>query len=73
MMQQKYKELQSYRAHKKIHPSFVEIGVPENDHEEGDQNPFGKIKIKRPEHTWNENSNRRRLNLLINSANKSQS
>jgi Leucine-rich repeat (LRR) protein len=57
MMQKKYKELQSSRAHKKIHPSFVEKGVPENDHEEGDQNPLGKIKIKRPEHLWNENLN----------------
>ena len=36
MMQQKYKELQLSKAHKKIHPSFVEIGVPENDHQEGE-------------------------------------
>ena len=47
--------------------------VPENDHEEGEQNSLGKLKIKRPEHLWNENSNRRRFNLLINSVNKSQS
>jgi hypothetical protein len=73
MMQQKYKELQSSRAHKTIHPSLIEIGVPENDHEEGDQNSLGKIRIKRPEHLWNENSNRRRFSLLINSVNKSQS
>jgi len=73
MMQQKYKELQSSRTHKTIHPSLIEIRVPENDHEEGGQNPLGKIKIKRPEHLWNENSNRRRFNLLINSVNKSQS
>jgi hypothetical protein len=72
-LQQKYKELQSSKPHKKIRPSFVEIGAPENDHEEEEQNPFGKIKIKRPEHLWNENSNRRRFNLLINSVNKSQS
>jgi hypothetical protein len=34
MMQLKYKELQTSRAHKTIHPSFIEIRVPENDHEE---------------------------------------
>ena len=56
-----------------MHPSFVEIRVSENDHEEGEQNPLDKIKIKRPEHLWNENSNRRRFNLLLNSVNKSQS
>jgi hypothetical protein len=42
MMQQKYKELQSNKALKTIHPSIVEIRVPENDHEEVEQNPFGK-------------------------------
>jgi hypothetical protein len=73
MMQNKYKELQSSKANKTIHPSFVEIRVPENDHEEGEQNSLDKIKIERPEHLWNENSNRRRFNLLINSVNKSQS
>ncbi len=72
-MQQKYKELHSSQPHKKIRPNFVEIGVPENDHEEVEQNPLGKIIIKRPEHLWNENSKRRRFNLLINSVNKSQS
>jgi hypothetical protein len=39
MMQQKYKELQSNKALKTIHPSIVEIRVPENDHEEVEQNP----------------------------------
>jgi hypothetical protein len=74
MMQNKYKELQSSKANKTIHQSFVEIRVPENDREEeGEQNPLDKIKIKIPEHLWNENSNRRRFNLLINSVNKSQS
>jgi hypothetical protein len=69
-LQQKYKELQSSRAHKTIHPSFVEIRAPENGHEEGEQNPRrSKIQIERPEHLWNENSNRRRFNLLINSNN----
>jgi insulin-like growth factor-binding protein complex acid labile subunit len=74
MMQNKHKELQSSKANKTIHQSFVEIRVPENDREEeGEQNPLDKIKIKIPEHLWNENSNRRRFNLLINSVNKSQS
>jgi Leucine-rich repeat (LRR) protein len=73
IMQRKYKELHSSKPHKTIHPSFVEIRAPENDHEEGEQNPLDKIKIKRPEHLWNDNSNRRRFNLLINSVNKSQS
>jgi Leucine-rich repeat (LRR) protein len=48
IMQRKYKELHSSKPHKTIHPSFVEIRAPENDHEEGEQNPFGKIKIKNP-------------------------
>jgi insulin-like growth factor-binding protein complex acid labile subunit len=73
MMQRKYKELHSSKPHKTMHPSFVEIRAPEKDHEEGEQNSLDKIKIKRPEHLWNENSNRRRFNLLINSVNKSQS
>jgi hypothetical protein len=73
MMQKKYKELQSSKANKTMHPSFVEIRVSENGHEEGEPNSLGKIKIERPEHLWNENSNRRRFNLLINSVNKSQS
>ena len=37
MMQQKYKELQSSKANKTMHPSFVEIRAPEKDHEEGEQ------------------------------------
>jgi hypothetical protein len=37
MMQNKYKELQSSKANKTIQSSFVEIRVPENDHEEGEQ------------------------------------
>jgi insulin-like growth factor-binding protein complex acid labile subunit len=73
IMQRKYKEMQSSKANKTMHPSFVEIRVSENDHEEGEPNSLGKIKIKRPENLWNENSNRRRFNLLINSVNKSQS
>jgi Leucine-rich repeat (LRR) protein len=73
IMQKKYKEMQSSKANKTMHPSFVEIRVSENDHEEGEPNSLGKIKIERPEHLWNENSNRRRFNLLLNSVNKSQS
>jgi Leucine-rich repeat (LRR) protein len=37
MMQNKYKELQSSKANKTMHPSFVEIRAPEKDHEEGEQ------------------------------------
>ena len=42
MMQNKYKELQSSKANKTMHPSFVEIRVPENDHEEGEQKSLGQ-------------------------------
>jgi Leucine-rich repeat (LRR) protein len=73
MMQIKYKELQSSKAHKTIQSSFVEIRVPENDHEDREQNPLDEFKIKRSEHLCNENSNSRRFNLLINSVNKSRS
>jgi hypothetical protein len=37
IMQRKYKELQSSKLHKTIQSSFVEIRVPEKDHEEGEQ------------------------------------
>jgi Leucine-rich repeat (LRR) protein len=37
IMQRKYKELQSSKPHKTIQTSFVEIRVPEKDHEEGEQ------------------------------------
>jgi Leucine-rich repeat (LRR) protein len=42
IMQNKYKELQSYKANKTMHPSFVEIRAPENDREVGEQNPLGQ-------------------------------
>ncbi len=72
IMQKKYKELQSSKAQNSINSSFVEIKVHENDNEEGEQNPLGKIKIKRPEYLLIERSNRTRFNLLLNSVNKSQ-